>query len=325
MRVRLTAFSMIDLLIVVATLALLLGVGVPAASRVRELGKRSVCGVSLTGIGASAKVYAAANKESWMVPAFRLANIDNGGIDYLAGEGIHNPPSDPGEVGHDREWETTSATEGFPDGGSTAASTTRAYWLLVRSGDVSVRQFICPSNADDFSDPTEQLDLYYDFAGYRNISYGYQVPFGPPGTGPRKWMDHRQIVAADKGPFYLETHGPDIQKAGPNGDPVDLDDPPRYWRPFNSVNHGGTGNGEGQNALYADGHVAFERIPAVGVDHDNIYTVMRDNWSDTPPLGKNRIHGDTPHLSPNPNPYPGQDAFGGAPGRYSTTDSLIYP
>ncbi len=323
MRARLKAFSLLDLLIVVATVALLLGVGVPATSRVRELGKRSTCGVNLMGIAASAKVYAAANKEKWMVPAFKESLIDNDGIDYVAGVTLHVPPFEPGEVGYDREWETTSATPVSPNGGSTALSTTRAYWMLVRSGDVPVQQFICPSNFDDFSDPTEQIDLYYDFTGYRNIGYGYRVPFGPSDTRPREGMDHRQILAADKGPFYLESYRPDFQNSGENGTPVNVDDPPRYWRPFNSFNHGGTRYGEGQNALYADGHVAFQRIPAVGLDFDNVYTVMRDEWGQFYPY--NRTHGDTPHTAPVPNPYPGQNAFGQGPGRYSSTDSLIYP
>lgn len=200
-------------------------------------------------------------------------------------------------------------------------SVTRAYWMLVRSGDVTVKQFICPSSLDDLPDPTEQIDLYYDFTGYGNISYGYQVPFGPRDTRPRDGMDHRQILGADKGPFYTNVRPPDIIPAW--DPPVLLDDPPMKWRPFNSVNHGGQGNGDGQNALFADGRVAFVRIPAVGIDDDNIYTVISDQWGVVP---YNRIHGDTPHGSATGGPpYPGQNAFGSGAGKYATTDSLIYP
>jgi hypothetical protein len=94
------------------------------------------------------------------------------------------------------------------------------------------------------------------------------------------------------------------------------------WRPFNSVNHGGQSNGEGQTVLFADGHTLFARIPAVGINDDNIYTVISDQWNGLP---YNRIHGDWPHTSPAENPYPGQDAFGSGAGKYASTDSLIYP
>ena len=324
MRARFHAFSLVDLLVTAATAVLLLSIAVPTGARVRELSKRSVCGVNLMGIGAAAKVYAASNNEKWMIPPFKRGLIDNGGIDYLAGSYVHEPPLEPGEVGYDRFRETTSESPICPNCGSTAMSTTQAYWMLVRSGDVTVKQFICPSSLDDVPDPTAQIDLYYDFTGYRNISYGYQVPFGPSDTRPREGMDHRQIVAADKGPFYTSSyHPPFVGDPGAIEFMVTLNDPPSSWRPFNSFNHGGQANGEGQNVLFADGRVSFERIPAVGVDNDNIYTVIDgQGWGVLP---YNRIHGDTPHQSAEVNPYPGQNAFGSGAGRYATTDSLIYP
>ncbi|MFH1107841.1 MAG: hypothetical protein V1790_01395 [Planctomycetota bacterium] len=324
MRARFCAFSLVDLLVTAAVAVLLVSIAVPTGARVRELSKRSVCGVNLMGIGAAAKVYAASNNDQWMIPPFKRGMIDNGGIDYLAGAAVHDPPIEPGEVGYERFRETTSESPICPNCGSTAMSTTQAYWMLVRSGDVTVKQFICPSNLDDVPDPTEQVDLYYDFTGYRNVSYGYQVPFGPSDTRPREGMDHRQIIAADKGPYYLwtpSTTNPNWD-VGQNG-PITLDDWPKAWRPFNSSNHGGQGNGEGENALYGDGHASFVRIPAVGVDDDNIYTVIDgQGWGVVP---YNRIHGDTPHQSPDVNPYPGQNALGVGAGKYATTDSLIYP
>ena len=202
-------------------------------------------------------------------------------------------------------------------------------WMLVRSGDVVVRQFTCPSSSD-VEDDTENLELYYDFAHYRNISYGYQVPFGPADTRARENMDNRQGVAADKGPYYLAI-SPDLtdsmDSAGPDRSPLSLSDAPLYWRRFNSNNHGGWRNSEGQNVLHVDGHTAFVRIPAVGVDDDNIYTlIVGYEWNEPIPPGRNRIYGDSPHFAGTPgSPYPGQDAFGVGPGKHSSTDSLIFP
>jgi len=315
---RFKGFTLIELLVVIAIIALLISILLPSLSRARELSKRLVCAANVKGIGTTGKIYANENQEKWMCPPFKRGAIDAGGIDYVAADKVNEPPSVDGEVGYQREYSTTSETPGVPDG-STAMSVTRAYWMLVRSGDITVKQFICPSSGDK-EDETENLELYYDFTGYDNISYGYQVPFGHRDTQPREGIDNRQIVAADKGPYYLESSTQAMIDAGENGEPIDTDDPPKNWRRFNSAAHGGSANGEGQNGLYGDGHASFVRIPASGIDSDNIYTLMRDEWATE--IG--RVHGDTVHESSDP-PYPGQDALGAGANKYSSTDSLIYP
>ena len=88
-------------------------------------------------------------------------------------------------------------------------------------------------------------------------------------------------------------------------------------------NHGGAGNGEGQNLLFADGHAAFHKVPIVGVDHDNVYTIIEFAW-----LGgdqSNLLHGLTPWEAPDPHPYPGQGSLGTNDNDYSSTDAFIYP
>jgi len=321
MKNKLTAFALVDLLVVAAVAVVLVSLAVPALSRARELSKRSVCGVNLAGIGAAAKVYADSNKEQWMIPPFRQLSIDNYGIDYTNDSATQWDPGDVGEP-NERRVQTTSGTPLCPNCGSDSLSVTRAYWMLVRSGDTTVKQFICPSNPDDLADPTEVIDLYYDFTGYGNISYGYQVPFGPRDTQPREGADPRKIFAADKGPWQFPNIFPVWTRAGEDGGSIQLDEKPWYWRPFNSYNHGGGANGEGQNVLFADGHTSFARIPAVGIDNDNIYTLMTNEWSVSP---FNRIYGHTPYEPPTNTPYPGQNTFGTGAGKYSSTDSLIYP
>jgi len=138
-------------------------------------------------------------------------------------------------------------------------------------------------------------------------------------------MDNRQIIAADKGPWYRATATlPANWGGGIAGGKVLLNDSPKAWKPFNSNNHGGLQNGEGQNCLFGDGHANFERTPAVGIDSDNIYTLMTDKPSWNDPTATNRIHGELPGEAAPP-PYPGQQAFGSAANQYSSTDSLIYP
>jgi prepilin-type processing-associated H-X9-DG protein len=176
--------------------------------------------------------------------------------------------------------------------------------MLVRSGEETVKQFICPDSGDK-PDETENLDLYYDFTGLSNISYGYQVPFGPTTTRPREGADSRMPLAADKGPYVDAT-------VGPPGTELTLTSEAKAWRPFNSRSHGG----EGQNVLYADGHVTFERRPIIGVDGDNIYTVALDNLTEA-----SRVIGESPwrRLA---HPLQPVDAEGVL---LASTDSVIFP
>ena len=314
---RVKAFTLIELLVVIAIIALLISILLPSLSRARELSKRLVCASNIKGIGTSGKIYANDNTEKWMIPAFKRGAIDVDGIDYVNESFAPSVPAEtPGEVGYDRELESTSETTAHPNVGSISVTTTRAFWMLIRSGDVTVKGYICPSGTDD-EDPTEDINLYYDFEGYYNVSYGYQVPFGPRATQPHEGMDNRQILVADKGPFYCSlnsfTWTVENQEVG-------IESSPRAWRKFNSSNHGGQGQGEGQNCLYADGHASFNRTPIVGIDNDNIYTLILDEWDNE----KGRIHGELPQLAPLP-PYPGYESFGPGAGNYAATDTLIYP
>lgn len=317
MRRRVKAFTLIELLVVIAIIALLISILLPSLSRARELSKRLVCASNIKGIGTSGKIYANDNGEKWMIPAFKRSEVNVNGIDYVNEETQPNsPPQTPGEVGYDRQYESTSETSKFPNAGSVSVTTTRAFWMLVRSGDVTVKGYVCPSGTDE-EDRTEDIDLYYDFEDYYNVSYGYQVPFGPRPTQPHEGMDNRQIIVADKGPFYALMTNLSWTVEGRD---LDLESSPKMWRRFNASAHGGVGQGEGQNCLYADGHASFNRTPIVGIDNDNIYTLMMDEWD----TEKGRIYGDLPQIASIP-PYPGYEAFGAGAGNYAATDSLIYP
>ena len=314
---RKKAFTLVELLVVIAIIALLISILLPSLSRARELSKRLVCASNVKGIGTSAKIYANDNNEKWMIPGFKGSCVtdESSAVEYVEKVGNTDNPDI-------RTQQSTRHTPQDPNAGSTDISVTRAFWMLVRSGDVTVQQFTCPSSGDG-EDETENVDFYYDFFEYQNISYGYQVPFGPRDTQAREGMDNRMVIAGDKGPFYwANTPDPEWDNYGESGQGLTVNDSPREWRAFNSSNHGGSGNGEGQNLLYADGHASFAKLPIVGIDHDNVYTVIGDYpWANFQAL----IYGDIPYSGPESNPYPGQWAFADDATGYSSTDSLIYP
>jgi prepilin-type processing-associated H-X9-DG protein len=243
------------------------------------------------------KLYANDFDGNWAIPAFDESAI--GMIRYTVEVG----------GGKGTRWspDRTQPSISGPDG-TTELSPTRALWMLVRSGEVTVKQCVCPMGPDK-ADPTESICCYYDFQSYDNISYGYQVPFGPKRTRAREGMDNRMPLAADKGPYA----GPDVAIPPPS---MSSNHWPKDWRPWNSPNHASGIEGFGQNVLYADGHVTFERTPIAGVDHDNIYTVMLDNQSES-----SRIIGESPWTR-SAHPFAPVSVDGR---RLASTDSLIFP
>lgn len=262
-RSKQNASTLIELFVVVMCLAVLIGVLLITTKRNRRASSGLVCMSNLKGIGTSCKIYANDNIDQWPVPPFDETIV--GRIDYTVkiggGDGTMRSPS-----------RTQPSVSGA--GGATKLSVTRSFWMLVRSGDVTLKQFVCPKSGDT-PDPAARIEDLYDFAGYAHISYGFQVPFGPGGTRATEARDNRMAIAADKGPYV------DAAAKPPVADPTLIETDPALftvadltlWPAFNSPNHGGVG----QNVLYVDGHASFVRVPTVGVDHDNIYTVALDN------------------------------------------------
>lgn len=312
MRKTSKGFTLIELLVVVAIIALLISILLPSLARARELAKRLVCAANMKGIATSMKIYANENEESWPTPAFEEGAL---GFDpEILYTGNNMPDGSCADIDDDCNTNDGGLTRldqsetGRDPNPSTALSVTRAYWLLVRSGETTAKQFICPSSGDN-ADLTEEIDLFYDFFSVNNISYGYQVPFGPRETRASENIDPRMPLGADHGPYSV---GPQMAS-----DDFNQQTSPRLWQPYNSPNHGGTSAGEGQNVLYQDGHASFERKPIVGIDGDNIYSRMDDNAS-----REGRFVGTHPEFGDPASPFPGKITFDD---RHANTDSLIWP
>jgi hypothetical protein len=256
-----------------------------------ELSRRPVCATNLSSIGKGLYTYASDNNEVFPIAAHAPTEADEvGRVKYAPGMiGTHR-----GKPGDPKAGETTE--------NDTEMSTTRSLWVLITGGGASPRSFICPSSASDQPDDEDNPLDYRDFRGWKEISYGYQIPYGKHGR-PSGECDPRMALAADKGPYGAamenKARNPGVPKPGIASSEDD-------WSPWNSPNHGG----EGQNVLFGDSHVEFVFTPIRGVKNDNIYTRWSDASGGSDANPGPRTHGTPPTGIETP---------------WSDTDSFIYP
>jgi prepilin-type processing-associated H-X9-DG protein len=204
---------------------------------------------------------------------------------------------------------------------------TSSLYLLVREADVTPRSFICPQQTKQTEfegQHTKGLDLteLWDFGPdpYKHICYAYHNPYGRyPANGKSSAFF---AVMADMNPWLK-----DGEFLNPNKDKnlppqiINITDDSIFEK-SNSLNHTELEEnyliffkrkrqypcGPGQNVLFGDGHVSYEKQPNVGVNNDNIYTF----WSTEENPTEQDIQGGTAPTSRSPE----NDAK-------STTDSFL--
>ncbi len=246
--VKAKGFTYIELLVVLALLA----VGISFLLPVRR-----------SGYGCSNRVKCASNLRQ-IGQAMLLYSNDNRG---------HYPrtiyvPGQPTNVGSGPDY-----LDPFKSPGPAPNDVTAALFLLLRTQDITTEVFVCPnSNAErDMLNghPPIERSNFTDLK--KNLSYSMHNPYPNEGvivlTGKTFWtnaMSADFAVAADLNPGASGT-GDNVMFPSSTSSAVQM-------RSANSNNH----EKDGQNILYADGHVSFENNPFVGIARDNIYTT-KDN------------------------------------------------
>jgi prepilin-type N-terminal cleavage/methylation domain-containing protein len=262
-------FTLVELLVVIAIIALLMGILMPALARVRQLAFRMTCGTNLSGIGKAMLIYA------------------NDYEDELPKAGGRN--STWGQVANwiaPNRFTAYGVNPTTGEGGQATISS--CFYLLVKYAEVTPKSFICKGDAGtsefkladlqagNVPPNTELIDLW-DFGqilgdAAKACSYSYHAPFSVYALTTSS--EPGFAVAADRNPWInspgspakvwpgagTEKFTPDVQGYGGSND---------LARNGNAVTH----QNEGQNVLFLDSHVAFEKRPYCSVEDDNIYTV----------------------------------------------------
>ncbi|MCH7558149.1 MAG: hypothetical protein IIB56_11925, partial [Planctomycetes bacterium] len=159
------------------------------------------------------------------------------------------------------------------DGSGGQATITSSFYLLVKYAEVTPKSFLCKGDSgtrefkpSDYGEGARDLIDLWDFGAepLTHCSYSYHMPYGLYALTTSS--EPGMAVAADRNPWIASpgAEGKDpslLSSFNPDGDReiINLG---------NAIQH----QEDGQNVLFMDSHVTFEKSPACAINDDNIYT-----------------------------------------------------
>ena len=239
----------------------LLGILRPALKRVRSISPRMVCGSNLSGLGRAMLIYA--NDYENQFPRA-------GGTGTIWQENIKN-------------WQAHNRFDAFglkPDGTGGSATISSSLYLLVKYAEVMPEQFLCYGDSETtkfkpkkYGVRSKKLIELWDFGPEptKHYSYSYHMPYSPYFLSMAT-SEPGMAVMADRNPWmdpYTDTTGFKWDDQTMTGGREDI----KGYEKGNSGHH----KREGQNVLFMDNHVSFEKASFCGVNDDNIYTYWNDS------------------------------------------------
>jgi prepilin-type processing-associated H-X9-DG protein len=161
-----------------------------------------------------------------------------------------------------------NAADSFQAGGVAANDLTAAPYLLLKAEHLPTDIFICPYNdATSYAVDPANPQTHSNFTDWtRNLAYSFADPYpssAATDAGYRLTSHLRSNfpIAADLNPGIKNNPPSDVTAAV-------IGASSRVIEKANSFNH----EQDGQNVLYADGHVTFQDTPLCGIARDNIFT-----------------------------------------------------
>lgn len=239
------AFTVIELLVVIGIIAILMAILLPVMEKVRHRGYIDACASNLRQLGQALTMYA--NDSRGHFP--RTTYVE--GAPLAIGTG-------------------SAAPDPFGAGGPVANDVTAPLWLLARVHKLPTALFVCPYNdVNEFeADKARPIDRS-NFTDYKkNLGYSYANAYPSAAASVAGYRLTNKLGAtfatmADLNPGIDPARKADPFRPTPTSAMSDM----RYG---NSPNH----EREGQNVLYADGHVSYELTSFAGASRDNIYTAQ---------------------------------------------------
>ncbi len=223
----------------------------PALARVREIASRMVCGANLSGIGKAMLIY---------------SNDYDDELPRAGGRNSRWSNRIP-------DWRANNRYQAYglqTDGSGGQATISSSFYLLVKYVEVTPKSFVCKGDhgTTEFKPAKygvrdkELIDLW-DFGPEpsRHCSYSYHMPYGLYALTTSS--EPGMAVAADRNPWIQSpaAEAKDIRLFNPDGGREAV-----YYG--NAIAH----QEEGQNVLFMDSHVRFEKRSFCGINDDNIYT-----------------------------------------------------
>jgi prepilin-type N-terminal cleavage/methylation domain-containing protein/prepilin-type processing-associated H-X9-DG protein len=236
------AFTLLELLVVLAIISLLLAILLPAAEHVRHQGYIDKCASNLRQIGLAISMYANENQGDYPRTLYDPTQPLTEGTGF-------------------------SAKDPFQPGGVSANDLTAAPYLLLRCEHLPTEIFICPYNdATSYVVDSANPQMHSNFTDWtKNLAYSFANPYPSAlvaNAGYRLTSHLRGDfpIASDLNPGVKPPRA-DVTAAAPGAIA-------RTIEHANSLNH----EQDGQNVLYADGHVEFQHTCLCGIGQDNIFT-----------------------------------------------------